>query len=526
MQKKKEKLLEKIVQKDYNNKLEKVIEDKNFDENVKNLLLEIFYKIDVSYKDYKKVKRNVESKQDYTERIIKIIENNCDIIKMVKLNSQDVQELGDRTFLVDSENKTIICYPIERKLLYSISKIGKQEQIIKNKYFIINKTLSDMINIGNNINTVEPLRDFNGWSWLIIKKEIENITYNLIYQNLRILIGEEFLNSWITNTEYIIDYYDLFASEISDRFGEEIAKKLILNLEQLSILTSMEINPDYAKELKKFEQANEKKLLILQNKEEFIQKLTEEKRYINNKIKKIEKILSSNETLDKEFDKINKELPLDKKIFSIKVLEKQIKAEKQELLEQFEEKNELLNPKKFVEEKTKLEKIQSILEVVKLKNPIKERENLLEEFQKIFLQCFLVFINNAQNKEDIVDLMYIFRYYNLLPFNEEIDIYQNKALLNDLQRVKETLLKKAIEHKIIFTPSENIEENLKLLQFIFQSKIISLEEIYITIKKEKDKYYVELSENNENSYEEKFEINIENKQKLNVKFNKKNKLLN
>ena len=51
MPKKKENLLGKIVQKDYNNELEKDIETKDFDEVVKNLLLSIFYKVEISYKD-------------------------------------------------------------------------------------------------------------------------------------------------------------------------------------------------------------------------------------------------------------------------------------------------------------------------------------------------------------------------------------------------------------------------------------------------------------------------------------------
>ena len=62
MQKKKENLLEKIVKKDYNNELEKVLEEKNFGENEKNILLNILYKIEAAYKDYKCVKRNVETK--------------------------------------------------------------------------------------------------------------------------------------------------------------------------------------------------------------------------------------------------------------------------------------------------------------------------------------------------------------------------------------------------------------------------------------------------------------------------------
>ena len=59
MQKRKDILIDKIVKKDYNNELEKILEQKDFDENVKNLLLGILYKLDISYKDYQKVKRNV-----------------------------------------------------------------------------------------------------------------------------------------------------------------------------------------------------------------------------------------------------------------------------------------------------------------------------------------------------------------------------------------------------------------------------------------------------------------------------------
>ena len=118
MPKKKENLLEKIVQKDYNNELEKVIETKDFDEDVKNLLLSIFYKVEISYKDYKKVKRNVESKQEYIEKLLKIIQENCEIIKTAKPNTKEAEELGKRTFRVDNENKKSLCYRVERKVLY------------------------------------------------------------------------------------------------------------------------------------------------------------------------------------------------------------------------------------------------------------------------------------------------------------------------------------------------------------------------------------------------------------------------
>lgn len=525
MPKKKQTLLGKIVQRDYSNELEKVIETKDFDEDVKNLLLGIFYKIDISYKDYKKIKRNVETKQEYIERIIKIIQNNCETIKTAKPNSKQAKELGNKTFLVDSKNKKIVCYPVERKLLYSISKIGKQETIVKSKHGLINKTISNMINIGNNINTVEPLRDFNGWSWLIIRKEIENISYNLIYQNLRILVGEQFLNSWITNNEYVIDYYNELKAELTERFGTKIMKKVIMAVEKLSILLEIEINPEYERKLKQLKVENEEKLSRFQNNQEFVEELTNEKKQINRRMKKIEKILSSKDALEKEYTKINKESHSDNKIFSIKVLEKQLKKEKQELLEELDEKNELMNPKKFVEEKAKLEKTQELLQIVEIEDKIKEKEKILEEFQKLFLQCFLVFINNAETKDEIINLIYIFRYYNLLPFNEKIDIYENKALQKYLKRIKEELIKKAIEYRVITILSENMVENVELLQFIFQTKIISLDDIYISIIKEKDKYYVEFSEKDENLYEEKYEINLLKNQKLNIRLKKKVKVL-
>ena len=70
MQKKKEYFLGRIVKKDYKNKLEEVLERKNFSEQTKSLLLSMLYKIENAYSDYSKVKQNVESKDEYIENII------------------------------------------------------------------------------------------------------------------------------------------------------------------------------------------------------------------------------------------------------------------------------------------------------------------------------------------------------------------------------------------------------------------------------------------------------------------------
>ena len=251
MQKKKEKFLNKIVKKDYNNELEMILEKKTFDETAKNLLLSILYKIEASYKDYEKIKRNVMTKEEYIKQFINMIQENCDSITICKMNSKEADILGDRTFLVDKENKRIICYPIERKLLYCIAKISKHDEIIKKDYPIICETLSNVINIGNNIETVEPLRDFNGYSWTTIHNEIESVGYNLIYQNLRILLGQKFLEKWIKNKEFIIDYMENFKNTLEETYGIKNQKDILKIIEKISVLLEIKYNQKKKEEFKK-----------------------------------------------------------------------------------------------------------------------------------------------------------------------------------------------------------------------------------------------------------------------------------
>lgn len=72
---------------------------------------------------------------------------------------------------------------------------------------------------------VEPMRDFNGYSWTTLSKEIESTAHNLVYQNLRILLGENFLLKWINNSEFMLDYYDRLKNELDEEYGIEERKK-------------------------------------------------------------------------------------------------------------------------------------------------------------------------------------------------------------------------------------------------------------------------------------------------------------
>ena len=527
MQKKKEKFLNKIVKKDYNNELEMILEKKSFDESAKNLLLSILYKIEASYKDYEKTKPNVMSKEEYIKRFIQIIQENCDHLNICKMNSKEVNILGDRTFLVDKENKRIICYPIERKLLYCIAKISKKDAIIKKDYPIIWETLSNLINIGNNIETVEPLRDFNGYSWTTICSEIESVSYNLIYQNLRILLGQEFLEKWIKNKEFIIDYMELFKNKLEEKYGVKNQKDILKVIEKLSVLLELKYNPKKKEEFAKEKKEVEKTLKKIDNKEKYIEMISKQKRKLTKEIKIIDATLNDKTLLQEEYIKRNEKLPLKKKIFSVRVLSKVMKKEREEKLEELEKLNGLLNPKKYVSYKKEMEEKAEYLKLIEIDDIEKEIEKMLVKLQKVFLKVYQLKVKEINEKSEMMDCIYEFRYYTVLPFNEETNIGGVKGIQKELQETRRQLLDKAQELKVITVTSKNKEIDDEILKNIFTIRMLALEDIYIKLIKEKDKVYLQLFD--DDIFEEKVELkdfgNI-NKKDLQIKVNKKIKVFN
>ena len=242
-------MIEKIIKKDINEELEKILESKNVDEQAKNLLQGILYKVEVSYKDYKKVKVKQETEEKYVEKILRDVQRKCDKIKVVKLSQKLAdeeiqQELEKNKFYVGEQE--IVCYPIEEKILYAIEKKANNKKILNNKYGEATIAISNLINEGKNLDRIEVLRDFNGWSWTTIKTEIENIEANLIYQTLQILLGEEFLENWCQDNDGIVDYLEILTEEISKKYGNETANKMKNLLIKIAIANTLEHDEEYA----------------------------------------------------------------------------------------------------------------------------------------------------------------------------------------------------------------------------------------------------------------------------------------
>ena len=524
MQKKKDKFFEKIVKKNYNNELEEVLEKKYFAPNVKSTLLSMLYRIEVAYKDYEQVKPDVLPKEEFIQKIIDIIEKCCDDIKLVKPNSEESKMLGTKTFLVEKAKKRIICYPIERKLLYAIAKIGKNSKIIKNEYFLVDKTLSDLINTGNNINMVEPLRDFNGYSWTTIGREIESIEHNLIYQNLRILVGETFLENWIKNHEFIIDYLELFQTKLEEKYGEKSARECLDMLKKISILLEIKFDNKIKQKMITLKKEIDENLEKIEDNRNFVKQITSEKKELTQEIKKIDETINNRDMLQEEYLRRNENLPLEKKIFSVRILSQMMEKEREEKIRQLEHLNFLLIPKNFIVYKKELKERAKYLELVEKDNDKQLKESMLK-LQKNFLTCFKVKVQQTEIKQDIIRLLYEFRYYCLLPYKVDEMVIEERTLENKIKEVGMALFKKAQEQKVIESILQNKELEYSILKHIFTVRIIRLEDLIFKLTKEKDKFYLQLFD--EDIFEEKIEIRQMkdvNKKELQIRLNKKIKL--
>lgn len=523
---KKEKIIGKIVKKNYNNELEEVLEKKLFDEHAKNLLLSILYKIEAGYEDYEKVKVDTIKKDEYIKKFISIIDKNCENIKIVKLKSEE-DILGNKTFLVDKENKRIICYPIERKLLYCIYKISKNTEIINNNYEIIGKPLSNLINTGKCIEQVEPLRDFNGYSWTTVSSEMESIEHNLIFQNLRLLLENKFFDNWIENKEFIIDYMELLKTRLEEQYSKKSANEIINYLEKLSILLEIKFNPKEQEKLLEQEKIVGEKLEKIKDREKFLKKLTNDKKRLTEEIKYIDETINNKDLLQNEYIKRNEKLPLQQKIFSARILSKMMIKEREEKIDELEKINELMNPKKFIKYKKEYEEKSKYLKIAKTKDIQQDIEKNIKGLQKEFLKCFASKINKVETKQDCLKEIYNFRYYNLLPYNKEINIYEVDEIKKEIREVQEKLISKAKELKLIVQVSKNESINYEILKNIFQMRTIILEDLNFKLTKEKEGDFVQFFD--ENTSESKIKLtNIENitKKDLEVKLNKKIKVFN
>ena len=111
--------------KDYNYILDKVLEEKNFSEDAKNLLLNMIYKIEVSYKDYAQIKGIYQKQNEFIDEIINIISERCKYLFLIDPKNDEVKMLKQKNVLAltNEREQRIYAYPTELAILYGIIDI-------------------------------------------------------------------------------------------------------------------------------------------------------------------------------------------------------------------------------------------------------------------------------------------------------------------------------------------------------------------------------------------------------------------
>ena len=498
----KEKLMLKLNIKDYNNQLEKILAKKNFSEEIKNLLLSMLYKIEAAYDDYSLVNGNTKTKKEILEEILEIIEKNCKEIEIIKTKESKSSP----------EEGKIITYLNTRKMLYEIYQLKQNKFKVPDEYEIIKPSLEQNLNQGYYIDSSEIIRDFDGWSWNIVVEEIENLGINLVYQIIRILIGDTFLHKWQENPNQ--DYVPKFNEKLENKYETKIAEQISKIINQLAILNVTKLNEEEKNRLLGIQKKLQEEFNELDDKKEYLEKLAKEKKKIVEEIKKNDNIINNDKQLKEEFIARNELLDMNHRIFSLSDFAEIIEKEKTELMKKLNKCNQKMEPINFIKTKTEIEKKLAIIKELELQNnDEKTYENKVAELLKLVCEALEIQINKAEEKENIVKLIYKIRYYGLIYISENKQVKD----IVDINNIQKMIITKACKQKIVTIFSKNIKENYNILQNILQTDIIELEHIFLKFIQKNDKTVLEIYDEENLSRT----IELSDIKELNVKLNKK-----
>ena len=508
--------------KDYNKELEKILEKKDFSQDTKNLLLSMFYKLDISYNDYQTVKRKTKTKQEYLENILENIKNS-NKIELIKPNDIEFEEFkNNKLYEIDFKLKKIKVIANEMALLGAILELNDFEIHLIEQYNLIRNSMPYVLNLAHDMENIEVLRDFNAWSWNTLVNEIKDININLIYQDLRIALNKNIFEQ-IEFKNFNNDVIKYIKNELVKIYDEQTVDKFMELIFKTSILIYINTSENEAKRLREEKEVIEQELEEIKDKKGYIEKITLQKKELTLQLKNIDIILNDRELLFNEYEKRNEKLPEYNKLFSISHLVEKMQKERKRILEKIDICNKKIEPKSYVEAKYKLQQDFNLL-----KNISFEKENnilkYIKQIQNIFLsEILLTKIENVKEKSEIIDYMYELRYYNFLPYTKDLLIKEVQEFKDYIKIAEEKIVKKLYESKIINTISTNEKNDIEIVRNIFDLKIISLEDIYLELKKKDNEYIIKFYDEKE-TLEKEIKINLEFNKKDKIKLNRKIKL--
>ena len=221
----KEKIFSKLKYKDYNNLLEQVLEKKDFSSTGKNLILSVLYKMETNYNDYKTVKRDITAKEEILTDFINLVKEYCNSLIVIKPESKRSSLLSntESKYIANLDKKELEVFPNEKYILEGLYSLYNNNAMVNDKYGILKDAIMEIFIHGNSSNNIELLRDFNGFAWYVAKNEFEDTYANLIFQDIRIIAGNDLLKDWVYNKDNDKDYIEELKKELNRRYDKEMA---------------------------------------------------------------------------------------------------------------------------------------------------------------------------------------------------------------------------------------------------------------------------------------------------------------
>ncbi len=497
----KDKILSKFNIKDYRNELELILDNKDFDEEAKSLILSIFYKLDNFYKDYSTVKKESQTKSKFIEDYINIIKNKCNVIKI--LSPKNCPK--NRKYIIDKSKGEIQTFPNENVLFFAINELDEND-VYDDDIDFTSKCFINMLNKGKTINNIEPIRDFNGWSWNVEISNNKNVEYNLIFQNLLILFGYNFINENMNNKNIISILKNKVNSESFASYGKDFITCLI----QLSIILYNNNSVENHNECIEYKNIITQKLESFKNRNSFITDTAQINTDIIRKIYKIDLVLNDINAIKKEFVEYNNKNK-ENSFFSISDFVENMENEREKLLKSMDNNNKSLQPKEYLKNQEKYSNTLSMFyDVIKNDNLKISPQSKIMKLQKLFLKCLKTRIQKNENKKELYNISTYVRYYANIPYKKYRSIVMKEQLSEEFESVTRELINKMVENKVIDICFKTKSFNYEILKYIFTTKVMKLDNIILKYKfNSENQVEVEYYDGNMLDYKECFDVPFE-----------------
>lgn len=477
--------------KDYNYILDKILEEKNFSEDATNLLLNMIYKIEVSYKDYAQIKGVFEKQNDFIDSVIKIVSDNCNQLLLVDPKQEEIKAMKEKNVLAltDEKNKKMYVYPTELAILYGLIDIKTKYYYVPRKYYFIKNELQNILVQGTVLNYTEVIRNFNGWSWNIDEDTNIDQVSNMIYQAIRMLIDEDFLKMWEQDTSPKKDYIQELRNELTEYYGKENSTNFYIAMARLVLAKNIEKNADKIKiELARSMSAYEN----MKDKTEYIYRVSEERKRLLTEIEQKDFLLNDDKALIAEFNRRNMDLSNENKILNVSVFAEMIQTERKECVKKINGLNDLVKPTNYTRLKNELFEKTEIMSVVNDKKKLRDFAIL---FNKEIIKCFAENIEKISSKEEIIDIIYKMRYYKKMRVTKNEKVEDILELNDEVTKILKYVITKGCKEKVFNIFCKDIEYNFRIIETALDTAIANYEYTDIAIEIKDDKLEIVVYDN-------------------------------